>query len=182
MARASGGTLTLVSKRTANNRRVFQLHHAFPRARFISIIRDGRAVASSLLQVNWWNKHILYWNGKTPEETVADGCSDLEIAARNWLEEMRSMQDGLHAVPKSQRLEIRYEELLADPRRELTRALSFIGIDPERFSHYWDVVKELELRTRPEGWRTRWTEFEISSVERIQGSMLTELDYKPSTP
>jgi hypothetical protein len=172
-----GGTSALVSKRTANNRRVYQLHRAFPRARFIMIIRDGRAVAKSLLQVNWWESHTLYWNGKTPPQTIAEGFTGLEIAARNWLEEMRSMQEGVGPIPASQLLQIRYEDLLAEPRREIGRALEFIGIDPDRSAAFWDLIADLGLRARAESWRTQWTEDERASVEKIQAETLSSVGY-----
>src|SRR6266498_5009042 len=51
--RWSGGDL-LVSKRIHNNLRIPLLAEAFPRARFVNLIRDGRAVAYSLSRVDWW--------------------------------------------------------------------------------------------------------------------------------
>ena len=48
---ASAGGDCLVSKRIANNRRIPVLVEAFPDARFVNLVRDGRAVAYSLTAI-----------------------------------------------------------------------------------------------------------------------------------
>ena len=37
--------------------RVAFLHEVFPEARFVHLVRDGRAVANSLVQMSWWRGH-----------------------------------------------------------------------------------------------------------------------------
>src|SRR6202035_2477728 len=64
--RRSSGAVVVVNKRIANNRRIPQLLAAFPDARFVSIVRDGRAVAYSLSRVDWWDDDIVWWYGGTP--------------------------------------------------------------------------------------------------------------------
>src|SRR5205823_3706760 len=51
---ARHGRGTVVSKRISSNRQIDALARAFPRGRFVSIVRDGRAVAVSLARVDWW--------------------------------------------------------------------------------------------------------------------------------
>jgi hypothetical protein len=49
-----------LSKQTANNRRVALLERMFPDARYVHVIRDGRAVANSTLGVGWWKTMHLW--------------------------------------------------------------------------------------------------------------------------
>ncbi len=108
----ASGADVLLSKRTANNRRIPVLKQIFPNAKYIHLVRDGRAVAHSLLQVKWWNDHTLYWTGKTPRQEVAEGANPLELAARNWVEEMHSLERGITLIEESKLLEVQYDELL----------------------------------------------------------------------
>lgn len=175
-ARRLNATPVLLSKRTSNNRRIPQLDAVFPGARYIALIRDGRAVADSLVRVSWWNDHTLYWNGRTPRELVGEGALPLELAARNWLQEMKDMQAGLARLDPSQVLEVSYARLLQHPREELGRMLQFLGADPGSSPDYWQMIDSLELKVRPESWRSKWTAAERELVESIQGDMLRQLN------
>src|SRR5579871_862196 len=126
--RRSSGTDVIVSKRIANNRRIPQLYRAFPEGRFVSIVRDGRAVAYSLSRVDWWEDDIVWWYGDTPRQWVAEGRDPWEICARNWVEEVKAIEDGLALVPDSQQLAITYEGFVAEPLAVLRRVADFAGL------------------------------------------------------
>src|SRR6266542_3077460 len=49
------------------------LVEAFPRARFVNLIRDGRAVAYSLSRVDWWEDGVVWWYGQTPRRWREEG-------------------------------------------------------------------------------------------------------------
>lgn len=128
ISRWDGGRVVL-TKRIANNRRVPVLSEAFPSAKFIEIIRDGRAVAASLSKVDWWEDSIVWWYGGTPADWRRDGGDPWELCARNWVEEVYALRRGLGAVDPAQVLSVRYEELVADPTARLREILSFCGLD-----------------------------------------------------
>ena len=162
----------LLTKRTANNRRVSILTQIFPDAKYVHLIRDGRAVANSLLQVAWWNDHILYWAGKTPQQMVAEGFSPLEIAARNWVEEMQSLEREIALLRSNQLLEVRYDELLHHPHEQLQRILDFMEITPQADAMFWDIVESLHLVPQQEAWFCNWTEPESRMVLHLQEDTL----------
>lgn len=118
----------MLSKRTANNRRILALAAAFPEARFIHMIRDGREVAESLTRVEWWSGHRLWWDGRTAAQLEASGIPRLAVAARNWALEMTEIQRGLERVPANRVLTVRYEDLLADPQAQFENVLNFLGL------------------------------------------------------
>ncbi len=120
----------LLTKRTANNRRIPQLAETFPGGRFLHLVRDGRAVAASLLRVHWWHEHEVWWlDRKTPAQWEREGGNPLELAARNWVEEVGVISAGLAAVPAERILEVRYEDLLEKPDEILPSIAGFFGIE-----------------------------------------------------
>lgn len=176
MQRCAGGD-TIMTKRTANNRRVAWLNAAFPRARYIHLVRDGRAVAYSLLRVNWWDDHTLFWAGKTPRQLTAAGADPLELASRNWVEEMSALEIGIAALDARQVMIMRYEDLLADPIGQVRAALAFIGVSMDSDAAFRPLLEGLNLSPRVESWTTRWTPRERDLVEGVQGAMLSRWTY-----
>jgi hypothetical protein len=166
----------LISKRTSNNRRIPALDAAFPHARFIHIIRDGRDVADSLLRVEWWSRHRVWWDGRTAEQMERHGEDSLIIAAKNWVYEMKELAWGLGTIDASRVMELRYEDLLTSPIEHLIRMFSFMGIACD--GECLDAVASLGLRGRPPSWRRRWSEAQLSGVMQEQGSLLAGLGYR----
>src|SRR5258707_10584061 len=76
-----GGGATLVSKRIANNRSLGLLAEGLPDARFVSMMRDGRAVAYSLSRVKWWEESDLWWFCGTPPQRNERGRDESEACA-----------------------------------------------------------------------------------------------------
>ena len=96
----------------------------FPDARFVSLVRDGRAVAVSLSHVDWWATSRVWFYDGTPVQWAAEGRDPWELCARNWVEELDAVDAGLAQVPEDQVLHVRYEDLLGDPGGELQRIAS----------------------------------------------------------
>jgi hypothetical protein len=135
MVRASGGNV-LVSKRIGHNRRIPLLHGILPESRFVVVTRDGRAVARSLSKVDWWPDSPIWWYGGTPTDWAAEGRDPVELCATHWVREVEAISAGVGAVPAGLVKEIRYEELVRDPRTVLTDVAAFAGLgaDPD-----WDA-------------------------------------------
>jgi len=169
--RLSGGEV-LLSKRTANNRRIPILKHIFPDAKYIHLVKDGRSVAHSLLRVAWWDDHILYWTGKTPRQMVAEGSNPLHLAARNWVEEMHSLEKGMALIESKQILQVRYDELLKNPREQLQRMLDFMEITSLTETRFWEIVDSLKLEPRKEAWIQNWNNAELKMVLDLQRETL----------
>jgi hypothetical protein len=173
--RGAGGQL-LVSKRTSNNRRIPALDAAFPGARYIHIIRDGRDVADSLLRVEWWSRHRVWWDGRTAEQMERNGEDSLIIAARNWVYEIRELAWGLGTIEQERVMELRYEDLLANPVEHLDRMYSFMGVD--RAESCLAAAASLGLKCRPPAWKKRWSSAQLNCVMQEQESLLSGLGYQ----
>ena len=170
--------MVLLSKRTANNRRIPILNQIFPSAKYIHLIRDGRAVAYSLLRVAWWDEHILYWANQSPKQMVAAGSDPLELAARNWVEEMQSLEIGIENIPKDCLLEVRYEELLRQPYEQLIRIFDFMEVSAREDIEFWEMIKSLKLQAKQEKWMSEWSESELEMVINLQGEMLRRWQFE----
>ncbi|MDR2877074.1 MAG: sulfotransferase [Chromatiales bacterium] len=173
--RGAHGDIVL-SKRTSNNRRISALNKVFPNARYIHVIRDGREVADSLLRVEWWGGHRVWWDGRTAEEMERSGEDSLTIAARNWVYEMQELNHGLSSIAAQRILEVRYENLLADPERCLVDILGFIGIEAD--AEYLKAIRSLKLHYRPGSWQRRWSEAQLATVLQEQSALLNGLGYR----
>jgi LPS sulfotransferase NodH len=172
-----GGGEVLLCKRTANNRRVAVLRQAFPRCRFIHLVRDGRSVADSLVKVGWWADHQLFWAGKTPRELKAEGASELHIAARNWVEGMQQIEQGLLQVEASMKHTLHYEQLLADPHGELRKLLRFMGVQAYANPEYEAFITSLSIKPVEASWRRKWSAADCESVTALQRDTLVRWGY-----
>jgi hypothetical protein len=179
--RRSAGASVVINKRIANNRRIPQLLAAFPEARFVSIVRDGRAVAYSLSRVDWWEDDIVWWYGGTPRRWREEGGDPWEICARNWVEELAEIEHGLSDVPEAQKLEISYEGFVAAPVDVLADVAAFAGLDPSR-GGWRSGLSQLSFPDRNEAWARRLEPDVIAQVEAIQRPALDRYGYVTTTP
>jgi LPS sulfotransferase NodH len=165
----------MLSKRTANNRRLDVLEAVFPRARYIHLIRDGRDVANSLSRVEWWDDHVIWWDGRTAGQMEQDGEDRLEICARNWVREVRELSAGLSSIDADRVLDIRYEELLADPVGQLRSITDFLGL--EMTADYRSAIESVGLANRTAGWQKLFSPQELEMMLRIQRPDLEKFGY-----
>jgi len=109
---------------------------AYPDARVVNVIRDGRAVANSWLQMGWWDGFrgpSAWYLGPLPDayqaEWEAGGRSFVLLAGLGWKLLMDAFDTARAAAPPGQWLDIRYEDLIADPRGQAKTILEFLGLD-----------------------------------------------------
>lgn len=173
--RRASGAPVFVNKRIANNRRISLLLRAFPDARFISLVRDGRAVALSLSQVNWWPDSLVWWYGDTPARWAAEGKDPWVLCARNWVEELHTVEEGLAQAQPAQVLGLSYESFLDAPVDTLQRVADFAGLAPSRS---WErSVRCLGFPDRNEAWRARLDDDAVRTITEIQTDELRKYGY-----
>jgi sulfotransferase family protein len=172
--RASGGTV-FINKRIANNRRIPLLCKVFPNARFVALVRDGRAVSLSLSRVDWWEDGYVWWYGGTPRQWAAEGCDPWELCARNWVEELAAIEEGLVSVPPDRVLRLTYETFVDDPHDSLEKIARFAGL---RNSASWRrAVDEIGFPNRNEAWRSALDERAIRTITDVQAETLEAHGY-----
>jgi hypothetical protein len=112
------------------------LHAAFPDMRVIHVVRDGRAVANSWLQMGWWDGYSgpsNWFLGSLPDDYQeaweASGRSFPVLAALGWRLLMDAFESARKEFPPKQWLEFRYEDLLARPHEHVEQMVDFLGLD-----------------------------------------------------
>jgi hypothetical protein len=172
-----GGGRVLVSKRIANNQRIPLLVAAFPSARFVNLIRDGRAVACSLSRVDWWEDGVVWWYGGTARRWREEGGDPWELCARHWLRELASVEEGLRAVDAGRQLTLRYEELIEEPSQTLREVARFAGVPDDR--GWVRELDRLRFPDRNDAWRERVGPAVGERLEAIQQEQLRVWGYVP---
>lgn len=128
----------------------------FPDAKFIHIVRDGRAVANSWLQMPWWGgyrgpKNWLW--GELPneyqQEWLSKGQSFPHLAAISWKVLMDSFHESENFLTEAQYLKIKYEDILEDPKEKFAEILEFSGLDwSSKFEKSFANQKIIKGRSR----------------------------------
>jgi len=111
----------------------------FPQSRFVHIVRDGRAVVNSWLQMPWWDGYggpeNWLWGPLTTAENErwqASGRSFVLLAAIGWRRLMESHAAAGLELPSDRLLTLRYEDVLAQPRESFARVLAFMSLPVTR--------------------------------------------------
>ena len=92
---------------------VNELFCLFPAASFLHIVRDGRAVVSSMISSGF----------------DTEWASDFAAACRAWVHYVRLGRRAAQAYPERM-YEVRYEALTTDPMSEMGRVFEFLGEQP----------------------------------------------------
>jgi Sulfotransferase family len=154
--------------------RLPRLAEMFPEARFIHIVRDGRNVALSYLENNF-------------------GPTDLASAARAWRIRVSRGRRAGYQLGEDRYAEVRYEDLLEDPERELRRLCAFVelGYD-DAMLRYYERIPTMVMGSGPHtklslpptkgmrDWRGQMRGWQAALFESIAGPTLQEFGYELS--
>ncbi len=147
---------------------LFQL---FPDAKFLHLVRDGRAVAASVMKLNWGPNTIPgvtdWW-----ENNIANG-----LAVESYY--------GPEYVKR-----VRYEDLISEPQKTLKEICNFLQIEyqPEMISGMGFEVPQFSRQQhalvghkpntdRIHAWQQELSPRQIEIFENIAGNILTCLGY-----
>ena len=158
----------LVAERTPDHvRHLGLIADVFPDAPVVHIVRDGRDVARSLVSQSW-------------------GPTTYTAAAEEWvsgIEAARRDADRPHSY-----LEVRYEDLLADPPTEVARLFGFLGLAADddtvaaalREAEVTYNADPADSAVRAAKWAGHLDEAELAEVTAVAGPLLDDLGYPPA--
>jgi omega-hydroxy-beta-dihydromenaquinone-9 sulfotransferase len=159
------------------------IRRILPSARFIHVVRDGRAVANSWLQMPWWRgfegPDHWQWGPLPPEleaEWEASGRSFVVLAGLLWQMLVDSFDSARAAIGSGDWLEVRYEDVAANPRQSFATMLGFCGLP-------WDAEFErgFERHTftasRSDAFRRDLDPLDVERLSRILASRLGARGY-----
>jgi hypothetical protein len=174
------GANRFINKSTMNSMRLRLINHAFPDARFVHIIRNGYAVASSLVRVSWWPDTTIWWKNTTPRRWEAAGGDPYELAALNWRRQMTEIRTHQPHIPAERFFECRFEDLASDAHALVERIAAFCGLDmSDRFRHNLSEVRVVTGNT--DKWRDQLDDHAKETITRHAGDMIEALGYQRLT-
>jgi len=158
---------------------------AYPEATAVHVIRDGRDVATSLLERGWLNAertgaddarvpfgaYARFWVEPGREEEFAS-VSDATRAAWAW----RRYVTSASSVPE-RTVEVRYEQLVADPAAAAGPVAARLGVDSALVTAAFAKVHDRSAGR----WRRDLTAEQLADVEREAGDALVGLGYALSS-
>lgn len=159
------------------------LHAAFPGARVVHVVRDGRAVANSWLQMGWWdgwrgpeNWYLGPLSDKQYDAWVASGRSFPVLAALGWQMLIESFEQAARVYPAAQWLQVRYEDVLADPRHWYGVILDFLGLDWSR-EFEAGLARHTFSAGRADAYRSTLAPRDLAAMEHAIGETLSRYGY-----
>jgi hypothetical protein len=153
----------------------------FPEARFVHLIRDGRAVFNS-------KRKAIHSGSRRPLET------DAIRAAETWVNSVEAF-DRFRMQHPEKALEVSYESLLMDLDEVLERVFVFLAVDPDpsiaararesldpayvvdRSRHLHENVSRPPLLERMSSWQHELSEREVRTYEMVARRVLEEKGY-----
>ena len=177
----SRGKLRFGDKTPAYMQRLDLLERVFPRAQYVHIVRDGRDAMLSFAAM----RRRPRFNWARPR-----GVGDF---ACHWHFEIRAARRLGETVGRGRYLELRYEDLVAEPERTLREVCAFAGLgyEPEMLEYHHGVdASTLEDHPRlaqpptagVRDWREQMGPRDVEHFEAIAGSTLEELGYPRAYP
>jgi hypothetical protein len=186
---APGGQRYLVIKEPNGSQSADVILRALPRSKLLFLLRDGRDVVDSELAANlegaWVSKEFPGLGGVTDEQRL----QFVVQSAQKWLWRTEVVQAALDEHPGPSRL-VRYEELRAEPKRELAGILSWIGlrasdseltawVEKNSFKRMGSTgPQEFVRMASPGAWRQNLRPQERAVLEELLAPKLRELGYE----
>ena len=134
---------------------------AYPQAKFIHIVRDGRAIILSRK----------YKIGERGEDRRQENIENFFQKAKEWLDVIKEIN---RQKEKIDILELRYEDFCRDVKGCLKNILSHSGLDEKKFP--FDKLPS-NLTSMNSRWFEASAKEEIAKIENIQKEMLQKYGY-----
>jgi omega-hydroxy-beta-dihydromenaquinone-9 sulfotransferase len=163
--------------------RIGFLNEIFEDAKFIHIVRDGRAVASSLLHVNFWRGWMgpQSWRAgllSAEDQAIWEsyGRSFVALAGLEWRIQMRAIEAARQAkLDRRLFMEVKYEELCDRPQETYRRVLDFAELpgseDLERH------IQGAKIRSTSNRWRDDLTPGQQAVLDELLREDLLRYGY-----
>jgi len=148
----------------------------FPDAQIVHLVRDGRDCVASLKRMPWFKQ-------------------DVHAAVSTWMEAIGSCRRAARKLPADAYYELQYEQLVADPAKQLAALCEFLGEDyepqmtephkianstlPKRQVWHSETHKRVTT-TRSGSWQGRLEPWEIGLCEMVMGRRLRAFGYELS--
>jgi omega-hydroxy-beta-dihydromenaquinone-9 sulfotransferase len=162
--------------------RIGFLSEIFEDAKFVHVVRDGRAVANSLLDVYFWEgwrgPENWSWGELSPAqrgEWNRYGQSFVVLAAIQWKILMDAMESAKTSLSKDNFLELKYEDLCSDPLDTVRTVTEFCEL--EWTAEFERQIGKHELKNTNDKFKQHLTARQQRELEEVLGNSLRRYDY-----
>jgi hypothetical protein len=167
------GKPRFINKCPRNSVRMEFLDEVFPDALFLHVIRDGRAVANSILRARK-NHGSAYWGCEPPGWQKLLDLPLLDACALQWKTIVEYALDSAESIPDERYREVRYEDLCERPEAVFREVSDWAGLT-------WDdgALEELvsDIDSRNYKWRENFEPAEVERLNELLGDLLARLGY-----
>ena len=154
---------------------------AYPQAKAVHVVRDGRDVVCSLLERGWlssgragaddarhpYGPQPRFWVEPERAEEF-ERSSDAGRAAWAW-----RIYVAAALAQRERTIEVRYDEIATDPDAAAGRVAGFLHTEPEALARGFRKVHSRSVGR----WRRDLDEVQLADIEREAGPLLRELGY-----
>lgn len=159
------------------------LSAVYPEARYVHVIRDGRSVANSWLQMGWWDGYQGPENWYLGPLSASDrqaweeaGRSFVVLAGLAWKILMEALEAARASAPADRWLDVRLEDLIESPEVETRKILSFLDLT-------WNDQYERGFQrhtfqaSRGQAWQRDLGSDHIAALEPVIADVLVRYGY-----
>ena len=137
-----------------------RLRYLWPRAKYIYLLRDGRDVACSVVEMGW--------------------AGNVFVGAKWWIDAEREWAAFQKSLTRDRWIEVRYEALVANSESQLRRICQFIGVSfsPRMFDYTEVSGYSLPDPAQSSKWRRKMPAAELELLEARIGLQLALRGYE----
>jgi len=175
-AQGREGVTRWIDHQPGHVREMAVLRSHFPALKAVHVVRDGRAVAASIMPLNW-------------------GPNAVHSAANFWAQRV-AMGSALRSyLGEDAWMEVRYEDIVTDPEPVLRRIAAFLGLGydaamseggrfavPAFTQNQHALVGKRPDPSRLDSWRKTLSPRDIEMFEALVGPLLTYHGYRRDFP
>jgi omega-hydroxy-beta-dihydromenaquinone-9 sulfotransferase len=165
--------------------RIGFLNEIFEDAKFIHILRDGRAVASSLLHVDFWRGYMGPQNWRagllSPEDQAvweASNRSFATLAGLEWRIQMRAIEAARRSLDPKLFFEVKYESFCEQPLDTYRRVLEFAELPQS--AEFERQIGAASIKNMSNRWRDDLTVGQQALLDDLLREDLQRYGYEPS--
>jgi hypothetical protein len=139
-----------------------RLLRIWPDARFIHLVRDGRDVARSIIEMGW--------------------AGNMYTAVEHWIHAETLWEEMCASLPEGRRFELRYETLVREPEKTMGGVCDWLGIPYDRamLSYTDDSTYGAPSTTSIGQWKRKLEPPQVALAECRIGDLLEERGYELS--
>jgi hypothetical protein len=162
--------------------RIGFLHDIFDDAKFIHVVRDGRAVANSLINRKWWwgwrGPQNWRWGELTPsqrEEWEKYNRSFIALAGIEWKILMDALEESKRFIDTDNFLDVKYENLCSDPISIFKEVTMFCDLDWT--SAFEKAIRRYSLNSQNYKWQKELTSNQKDILQEVLYHYLRRYEY-----